>query len=200
MPNLNFIENGWLDSSQNNNIKHVQHIKSPNYNQRPENCEISLIVIHNICLPPEQFQNSEFGYINQFFTNCLEPHIHPYFETIHNIEVSSHFLIERQGNIIQYVSTNDRAWHAGKSSFNGIENCNDYSIGIELEGSDNTEFTQNQYDTLINLIKAIKNQYPSIKHITGHSNIAPERKTDPGLYFYWENLKDKINDVEIFVS
>ncbi len=186
MINLKFIQHGWLN---------IKRIISPNYNQRPDNTDISLIVIHNISLPPDNFDNYKNAYIDKLFTNCLDPKSHPYFEKIYNVQVSSHFLIQRDGEMIQYVNVNDRAWHAGKSTFNGVENCNDYSVSIELEGSDNTRFTPEQYKNLVCLINFLKIAYPSIKYITGHSYIAPVRKTDPGPYFKWENLNQKIGDI-----
>ncbi len=184
---------GWFDV--------YKHIYSPNYNLRPESLQgdISLVVIHNISLPPEQFNNQQYGYINQLFTNNLQPQQHSYFATISQNQVSSHFLIQRHGEIIQYVSTHLRAWHAGKSSFQGRENCNDYSIGIELEGSDTTEFTLQQYQQLYKLLMSLKIAHPSLSYITGHSNIAPQRKTDPGEFFNWQQLKNNINNLIVIL-
>ncbi|GLS26788.1 N-acetyl-anhydromuranmyl-L-alanine amidase [Marinibactrum halimedae] len=148
---------------------------------------MSLVVIHNISLPPEQFGG---GYIEQFFCNQLCWDKHPYFETIRGVEVSAHFLVSREGNITQFVSTENRAWHAGKSSFDGEDDCNNYSIGIELEGADNTPYEQPQYCSTVELIKALKKSYPDIhnERITGHEHIAPGRKTDPGPAFDWKKL------------
>jgi len=172
----------------------VKHIYSTNYNLRPENIDISLIVIHNISLPPEEFENQKFGYINQLFTNCLNKNKHDYFKTIYDNKVSSHFLIQRNGVIIQYVSTYLRAWHAGISEFKDIKNCNDYSIGIELEGSDFCGFEDEQYSSLIQLIYSLKNYHTTLNYITSHSHIASNRKTDPGKFFNWKYLQEEIKD------
>ena len=163
----------------------AQQIHSINYNERPNN-EISLIVIHNISLPPGQFNN---GNIERFFTNRLDPKTHPYFETIKDLKVSAHLLIKRDGAIVQFVPFDKRAWHAGESRFNGRENCNDFSIGIELEGSDNLAYETVQYQALQTTLKQLKAHYP-IKHIVGHSDIAPGRKTDPGKAFNWRLIED----------
>lgn len=162
---------------------------SPNYNKRPdsESGLISLLVIHNISLPPGEYGR---GYVHQFFQNELNPLDHPYFETIADLQVSSHFLIERSGQLTQFVNTQDRAWHAGASCYQGRENCNDFSIGVELEGTDNEPYTDLQYQTLIELTKALMVTYPAITagRITGHQFIAPRRKTDPGFAFEWQRL------------
>lgn len=167
---------------------------SPNYNTRPENPagDISLLVLHNISLPPGQFGG---GYVQQFFTNQLKTNEHPYFAEIENLQVSSHLFIERGGQIIQFVNLNDRAWHAGRSSYQGQAECNDYSIGIELEGTDITPYTEEQYQTLTELIPAILRAYPQITpyRITGHEFIAPGRKTDPGNAFNWQWLFQGLN-------
>lgn len=149
-----------------------------------EGDDISLLVIHNISLPPGQFGGN---YIDQLFTGCLNPDEHEYFQEIYQLRVSAHCLIKRTGEIVQYVPFDKRAWHAGVSSFKGRERCNDYSIGIELEGCDDIPYTQEQYQTLANLTKTIQKQYPKIvnEHITGHCDIAPGRKTDPGDSFDW---------------
>ena len=163
----------------------AQQIHSQNYNERPNN-EISLIVIHNISLPPGQFNN---GNIERFFTNQLDIKAHPYFESIRNLKVSAHLLIKRDGEIIQFVPFDKRAWHAGESHFNGRDNCNDFSIGIELEGSDNLAYEAVQYQALQTTLKQLKAHY-SIQHIVGHSDIAPGRKTDPGSAFDWSLIED----------
>lgn len=160
---------------------------SANYNQRPD-AQISLVVIHNISLPPKVFDND---YIEQFFTNQLDFDAHPYFQTLQNMQVSAHLLIKRDGGVIQFVPFNKRAWHAGASIFNGREDCNDFSIGIELQGSDDVAYEKNQYKSLIRVIKALKSNYP-ITDIIGHSDIAPGRKTDPGDAFEWEQLYEFI--------
>lgn len=161
------------------------YIPSPNYDARP-NAEISMIVIHNISLPPQQYGGNG---IIELFTNNLDPDQHPYYAEIHQLKVSSHFLIRRDGFLIQFVSCLQRAWHAGTSHWQGRERCNDFSVGIELEGSDFDAFEPAQYDTLQRLIQGIRNHYP-IRDIVGHSDIAPERKTDPGPFFDWSSIKN----------
>ena len=169
---------GWLTD--------IRRHPSPNFDHRPVDTDINLLVIHNISLPPEQFGEN---WILDFFSNELDPTAHPYFKTITDLTVSAHALIRRDGEIIQLVSFNDRAWHAGASCFEGRERCNDFSIGIELEGSDNQPFEEQQYKTLSELTHTLIDHYPELskKTITGHSNIAPERKTDPGPFFDWEH-------------
>ncbi len=161
----------------------AQHCPSPNFNERPE-AEVSLLVIHNISLPPGQFQT---GCVQQFFQNQLDTGAHPFFQTIAELRVSAHFLIERDGAVTQFVSCLQRAWHAGVSSFEGREACNDFSIGIELEGTDFEPFTDAQYQALVQLTRQLQAQYPAItpSRICGHSDIAPVRKTDPGPHFDW---------------
>jgi len=159
----------------------TQFIASPYFNERPIGEMISLLVIHNISLPPNQYGGP---YVSQLFTGSLDPNEHEYFKTIYQFEVSSHLFIRRTGEVIQYVSFDKRAWHAGKSSFQGKDNCNDYSIGIELEGSDFEPFPLIQYTKLVEITRCLKNYYP-IESIVGHSDIASGRKTDPGAYFDW---------------
>ena len=165
----------------------AQHCPSPNFNERPEG-EISLLVIHNISLPPGQFKT---GRVQQFFQNQLDCSAHPFFETIAELKVSAHFLIERDGALTQFVSCLQRAWHAGVSSFEGRETCNDFSIGIELEGTDFEPFTDAQYQALTQLTRQLQAQYPAItsSRICGHSDIAPVRKTDPGPHFDWARYR-----------
>ena len=161
---------------------------SPNKDSRPENTVIDLIVLHSISLPPGQYGGHE---IEQFFQNKLDRNQHPYFEEIHQMQVSSHILIKRSGEIVQFVPFHERAWHAGKSNYCGRECCNDFSIGIELEGSDTDTFEDIQYRQLAQLIAALQASYPAISdHITGHSDIAPGRKTDPGTGFDWNRLNN----------
>ena len=162
----------------------ARFIPSPNCDARPDKAAPSLIVIHNISLPPDEFGGP--GVI-ELFMNRLGPHAHPYYETIKNLKVSAHFFLRRDGEIIQFVPCTERAWHAGASTWRERERCNDFSIGIELEGSDNMPFTEAQYAQLAELIQALKAAYP-ILDIVGHANIAPGRKTDPGPYFDWERL------------
>lgn len=176
------IHNGWLTN--------VEHVLSPHHDERPTNVEPSLLVIHNISLPPGQFGGS---YINQLFTGTLNPNDHQFFNEIKHLRVSAHCLIRRDGTIIQYVPFHLRAWHAGQSCYQGKEKCNDFSIGIELEGTDFEPFTPKQYQSLTSLTHLLIAEYPLIKNnITGHSDIAPNRKTDPGPFFDWEYYKSKL--------
>jgi N-acetyl-anhydromuramoyl-L-alanine amidase len=166
---------------------------SPNQDCRPEGQEIDLLVIHNISLPPGEFGGP---WIDDLFMNRLDPEAHPYFATIASHQVSSHLLIRRDGEIIQYVPLHMRAWHAGESCFNGRNRCNDFSIGIELEGSDNSKFSDAQYRSLAKVTSDIQREYPAIttERILGHSDIAPGRKTDPGPEFDWQRYKRLIDD------
>lgn len=164
---------------------------SPNFDLRPPECVIELLVIHNISLPPGQFGG---GFIADLFANCLDCDAHPYFDRLRELRVSSHFLIRRDGVLMQFVSANDRAWHAGASSFDGRERCNDFSIGVELEGTDEEAFTPVQYEVLIALTLALNDRYP-LKNIAGHEHIAPGRKTDPGPYFDWPHYKKRYCDI-----
>ena len=155
--------------------------RSPNYDARPPETPIDLLVIHNISLPPGEFGGES---IEALFTNQLDCNAHPYFAQLDGLRVSAHFLVRRDGSTTQFVSTRDRAWHAGMSTFGGRERCNDFSIGIELEGDDHTPFCDVQYKMLAALTEALLNGHP-LGHITGHENIAPDRKTDPGPHFDW---------------
>ena len=169
----------------------AQQLPSPNFNQRPVNTPIQLVVIHNISLPPSQFGG---GYIQQFFQNQLDWTVHPYFQTIEGMQVSAHLLILRTGQVIQFVNFNDRAWHAGRSSYLGVPECNDYSIGIELEGSDDLPFEAEQYQVLAEVVSLLQQTYPKIQqHLAGHSDIAPQRKTDPGEYFNWTDFRELLH-------
>lgn len=172
---------------QNHCLTDITQIISPNFNTRPDEADISLIVIHCISLPPGQFGGN---YIEQLFCNRLNPDEHPYFKQIYQLQVSAHLLIRRDGEIIQYVPFNRRAWHAGVSNYQGRENCNNFSIGIELEGTETIPYTLAQYQQLAKVIKLLLRHYPSLskEHITGHSDIAPLRKTDPGESFQWSVL------------
>lgn len=173
-----------LNLKHDGTITEAAQCASPNYDERPENTAIDMIVIHNISLPPGQYGGSA---IIDLFHNQLDPDQHPYFAKIYQAKVSAHFLIRRDGSLLQFVPCSKRAWHAGASSWLGRERCNDFSIGIELEGSDFEAFALAQYDTLNQLISALKSAYP-IRHIVGHSQIAPGRKTDPGPYFEWHKI------------
>ena len=170
-------ESGWLSGAV--------RIDSPNRDERPEGTAVSLLVIHNISLPPGRFGGEG---IIELFTNRLDPNQHPYYATIKDLRVSSHFLIRRDGDVVQFVSCRQRAWHAGVSSWRGRERCNDFSIGIELEGTDDMPFTDAQYDRLNGLLTALYRRYP-IADTVGHSDIAPGRKTDPGPCFDWERIR-----------
>ncbi len=162
----------------------AKQIASPNYDDRPEGCCIEMVVIHNISLPPQQYGGNG---IIELFTNQLDPNEHPYYASIHTAKVSSHFLIRRDGELVQFVSCKQRAWHAGISKWKNRERCNDFSVGIELEGSDFEAFAEIQYKTLNSLIKSLQEKYP-ICNIVGHSDIAPDRKTDPGPFFDWSKI------------
>ena len=172
-------------------ISNAKQVCSPNFDARP--CldatypEISMIVIHNISLPPSQYGGNG---IIELFTNTLDPDEHPYYAEIYTRKVSSHFLIRRNGELVQFVSCLQRAWHAGVSNWLGRERCNDFSVGIELEGSDFEAFEPAQYESLQQLLTLLKQTYP-IQHIVGHSDIAPGRKTDPGPYFDWSTIQQK---------
>lgn len=173
-------------------VDEAKFVPSPNFDDRAADAPIDLLVIHNISLPPGEFGGP---YIEQLFTNQLNPDDHPYFKDIHQMEVSAHFLIRRNGELLQFVPTNKRAWHAGKSEFCGRQACNNFSIGIELEGSDEIPYEDLQYDQLQRLTTAIRRAYPSItpEHIVGHCDIAPERKTDPGSAFDWPRYKGHLS-------
>ncbi|MGH1536841.1 MAG: 1,6-anhydro-N-acetylmuramyl-L-alanine amidase AmpD [Gammaproteobacteria bacterium] len=166
----------------------VHYAPSPNYDERPDSVPLSLIVVHNISLPPNEFGGP---YIEQLFMNRLSPDDHPYFAEIADKKVSAHILIRRNGEVVQFVPFSKRAWHAGQSEYKGCENCNDFAIGIELEGADETPYEEVQYSVLATLIDSLRIAYPSLskEHIVGHSDIAPGRKTDPGLAFNWQNLR-----------
>ena len=173
------ISNGWLTDAS--------LCRSPNFNLRPPNTEVSLVVVHNISLPPGDFGS---GYIHAFFQNTLDHDAHPFFEEIRDMQVSAHCLIDRSGQVTQFVSFLDRAWHAGRSCFDGVEECNDYSIGIELEGTDDLPYSAAQYRSLSELVRVLMLEFPAINasRITGHADIAPGRKTDPGPSFDWHKL------------
>ena len=162
-------------------------VASPNMDDRPEDAEVNLLVIHSISLPPGQYGGDS---IEKLFTNTLPADGHPYFQKIHQLEVSAHVLIRRDGSVTQFVPFDKRAWHAGDSCYQGQHRCNDFSIGIELEGTDSDAFEPAQYDTLSDLVKTLCDRYPSLttQRIAGHSDIAPGRKTDPGSGFDWEKL------------
>lgn len=168
---------GWLDG--------VCRVDSPNFDARPPDIAIELIVVHNISLPPGCYGA---GHVARLFTNALDPAADPYFAQLAGARVSAHVLIERDGRLTQFVSFNDRAWHAGVSEFGGRTACNDFSLGIELEGTDFEAFTDVQYEALNSVITAMLAAYP-INAVRGHCDIAPDRKTDPGPFFDWRRIR-----------
>jgi AmpD protein len=159
----------------------ARHVASPNFGPRPAGTAVTLAVVHSISLPPGRYGGDE---IERLFTNRLDWDAHPYFAQIRGLEVSSHFVIRRDGELLQFVSCDQRAWHAGRSSWRGRENCNDYSIGIELEGLEGTPFEAAQYDALGPLLAALAQAYP-LADVAGHEHVAPGRKIDPGTGFDW---------------
>ncbi|WP_370688528.1 1,6-anhydro-N-acetylmuramyl-L-alanine amidase AmpD [Moraxella nasibovis] len=187
-------------SIKNGVLLGADFIASPNFNARPtdDSGQISGIVIHNISLPPSEFGKKDKNgthFVKAFFQNQLNADDHPYFATIHDMQVSAHLFIERDGAVTQFVNFDDRAWHAGKSGYLGRSNCNDFTIGIELEGDDFSAFTDAQYETLAHIIVAIYHAYPAThRHLMGHSDIAPHRKTDPGAFFDWVRLRAMVDE------
>lgn len=169
-------QQGWLNTAR--------HLPSPNFGPRPDGALIDLVVVHSISLPPGEYGT---GAVQQLFTNRLDWDAHPYYQGIRGLEVSSHFFITRAGEVWQFVSCDDRAWHAGVSQWRGRERCNDDSIGIELEGLEGLQFDAPQYAALAELCRAIGRRYP-VRYIAGHEHIAPGRKQDPGPGFDWQNL------------
>lgn len=186
---------GWLSASSN-----TIRVNSPNFNDRPYGIEPTLVVLHSISLPMGKFGGDN---VKNLFLNKLKTST-PEFKSLSSLKVSSHFFVRRTGRIIQFVSTTKRAWHAGESSFFGARNCNDFSIGIELEGSDFVKFEDVQYHSLFFLLGLLSKKFPSLSAITSHEYIAPKRKTDPGPFFDWETLEKNLSDLsiswEIFVS
>lgn len=178
------IQQHWLTSAK--------PIISPNFDERADVNDICLLVIHCISLPAGEFGGD---YISDLFCNQLNPDLHPYFKSIYQLEVSAHLLIRRTGEIIQYVAFDKRAWHAGVSNYQGRERCNDFSIGIELEGTETVPYTDEQYQQLNYIIDVLLETYPKLSRqaITGHSDIAPDRKTDPGASFDWGRIKNAEN-------
>ena len=176
---------GWL--------KGARWVLSPNQGARPAGCEVSLIVLHNISLPPDDFSGN---WVEHFFTNQLDPQAHPYFSTIAELQVSAHFLMRRDGRVIQFVGCDRRAWHAGQSTWQDRENCNDFSVGIELEGSDSQPFTAEQYAALWPLIRKLRARYP-IRALAGHCHVASGRKTDPGPCFDWAAVRSRCSGLAL---
>lgn len=168
-------------------IREARQVASPNFDDRPPGCEPNLIVIHGISLPPGEFGGP---WIDKLFTNALDSEAHPYFREVVGLRVSAHLLIRRDGELVQYVPLSKRAWHSGESSYAGRDRCNDFSVGIEVEGIDNAVYTDAQYKQLARAIITLKLAIPSLKHapIVGHCDIANGRKTDPGPSFDWHQL------------
>lgn len=177
------IKDNWLQGATT--------VVSPNRSARPAGTEIDLLVIHNISLPPGEYGT---GCVDQLFCNSLDRSAHPFFEQISDLRVSAHLMIDRHGGVRQYVAFDQQAWHAGQSCFEGRERCNEFSIGIELEGTDDDEFTRAQYDKLLEITRLLIRSYPGITsdRIVGHSDIAPGRKTDPGPCFDWSYYRQQL--------
>lgn len=180
MTHLVLDRHGWLRPSPG-----VSHIPSPNHDLRPDNDDATLLIIHNISLPPGKFGGCE---VAGLFTNQLDYASHPWLERLRGLHVSAHFFVRRDGSIIQFVPTAKRAWHAGVSFFQGRERCNDFSLGIELEGTDTLAYTNAQYGTLASLLPALRARHP-LRAVRGHEHIAPGRKTDPGPAFDWRRFR-----------
>lgn len=176
---------GWLAAAR--------PVPSPNEEPRPAGGEVSLVVIHNISLPPDEFGGD---WVERFFVNRLDPDAHPYFATIAGLRVSSHFYVRRSGEIVQFVDCDRRAWHAGQSAWHGRGNCNDYSVGVELEGCDTKPYEQVQYLALWTVMDALRERYP-IRAVAGHCHVSPGRKTDPGSFFEWSGVRERYPDLEL---
>ncbi len=183
-PSSEWADGWWL---------HARHVPSPNHGQRPAGATVDLAVIHSISLPPGVYGGPE---IEQLFTNALDWNAHPYFQSIAGLEVSSHFVIRRDGQTDQYVSIHDRAWHAGASSWQGRNNCNDYSVGIELEGLEGDVFDDAQYAALARLLRSLSQQQ-GVQLVAGHEHISPGRKCDPGDGFDWQHLQQRLSDTPL---
>lgn len=176
-------DTGWLDG--------VRRLPSPNFDARPDGVGIDLLVVHGISLPAGEFGGP---YIDQLFTNCLDCAAHPSFSGLATLRVSAHLLVRRDGEVTQYVSIRDRAWHAGRSTFQGRGRCNDFSVGVEMEGADEVPYADAQYQRLAEIASLLLNRWPALKteRIVGHSDIAPGRKTDPGPAFDWERFRGRL--------
>jgi len=167
---------GWVEGAR--------RVLSPNRDERPAGEQISLLLLHSISLPPGEYGGDS---IERLFTNRLDPQAHPYFREVHSLEVSSHFLVRRDGALVQFVPVHERAWHAGASTWRGRERCNDFSVGIELEGVDDGPFADAQYRSLRELVHSLAAALP-LRDVAAHSEVAPGRKTDPGAHFDWTRL------------
>ena len=174
-------DRGWL--------RGARRIDSPNADARPEGVAVDLLIVHNISLPPGRFGGEG---VERLFTNTLDATAHPFYATLRGLEVSAHFFVRRSGALLQFVSCERRAWHAGASSWKGRERCNDFSIGVELEGTDTRPYTVRQYARLARLIALLSTRYP-IADVAGHSHVAPGRKTDPGPAFDWRRLRSLVS-------
>ncbi|HUG24605.1 1,6-anhydro-N-acetylmuramyl-L-alanine amidase AmpD [Piscinibacter sp.] len=166
----------------------ARRIDSPNHGRRPAGSDITLALIHSISLPPGEYGGDG---VERLFTNRLDWHAHPYYQRIRGLQVSSHFFIRRDGELLQFVSCDERAWHAGPSSWQGRDNCNDYSIGIELEGLEGETFEAAQYAAAVRVLRAIAAHYP-LRHVAGHEHVAPGRKIDPGPGFDWAAMQSAL--------
>jgi N-acetyl-anhydromuramoyl-L-alanine amidase len=171
---------GWL--------RGARRVPSPNFDARPSGTAIELLVVHHISLPPGRFSGDA---VERLFTNCLDCTAHPYFARLDGLRVSAHFLVRRRGELLQFVSCDARAWHAGESALLGRPRCNDYSIGIELEGDGERRFTDAQYRVLARTVRALRGRYP-LRHVAGHSDVAPGRKVDPGPRFDWARFEESL--------
>ena len=175
-------------------LREARILRSPNCDARPDGCQPELIVVHSISLPPGDFGGP---WIDRFFTNQLDPDAHPYFQEISGLQVSAHLLIRRDGELVQYVPLTMRAWHAGESCHDGRDCCNDFSVGIELEGLDDLPYEDIQYERLAQVVRMLRESFGSLRDapVVGHADIAPERKTDPGPAFDWPRLQGLLNAV-----
>ncbi len=181
VPAVNVQRHNW----QNGWYRFARQLRSPNFGPRPAGTAVNLVVVHSISLPPGTYGGTQ---VQELFTNVLDWNAHPYFKQIEGLQVSAHFYIGRNGDLWQFVSCDDRAWHAGTSFYQGRSNCNDFSIGIELEGLEGQAFDAAQYETLLALLPAIAQHYP-IDGVAGHEHVAPGRKADPGAGFDWAFLQ-----------
>jgi AmpD protein len=171
---------GWLEG--------VRRVESPNQDDRPAGSEITLLIVHSISLPPGEYGGDS---IERLFTNRLDPDAHPYFKDIEGLKVSAHFLIRRDGSVVQFVPVHRRAWHAGASSWRGRTTCNDFSVGVELEGSDDGPFEEAQYLALEDLVARLRSALP-LRDLAAHSDVSPGRKTDPGPGFAWRRALSRL--------
>ena len=178
-------------SSQSGRLEPATQCHSPNQDERPADAQPDLVIVHGISLPPGEFGGP---HIEQLFGNCLDWDAHPYFAGIRGIEVSAHLLVRRDGSVLQFVPFTRRAWHAGASAFRGRQRCNDFAIGIELEGEDDTPYTDSQYGVLANILTALFRTYPALnaRQVAGHCDVSPGRKSDPGPAFDWLRLYDEL--------